>query len=720
MSKNIALIGNPNAGKTTLFNDLTGSTQYVGNWPGVTVEKKEGRLRTHPEITVTDLPGIYSLSPYSPEEVVARNFLLDEHPDVVINIVDGTNLERNLFLTTQIIEMGIPMVIALNFHDVVVKRGDLIDVQRLSDELGVPVVETAATKGTGVAQLIERTLELLDDGADATRVAARHHFSKPVESAIDEVAVIIGGETADETGMHEARWIAIKLFEHDERVIERLNLPATEQARLDAAVGAAEAKLGDDTESIIANERYSFIERVARGSVTRGQTGATFSDKLDRIVTNRWLALPIFAFAMWFVYFVAVSWLGTIATDWTNDTLFAGTLQPAVAAWMEAAGTAEWLNGLVVDGIIGGVGAVLGFVPQLAILFLLLGVLEDSGYMARIAFIMDRLFRRFGLSGKSFIPLMVSSGCGVPGIAATRTIENDSDRRMTVMVTTFVPCSAKLPVIALIAGALFPGQSWVAPSAYFIGILAVLLSGIILKKTRLFSGDPAPFIMEMPPYRMPVPMSLVRHAWERVRGFIVRAGTVIFVAAGLIWFGSNFGFGPDGFGMVEMPDSIFAKLGGFIAPVFAPLGFGTWQAATATLSGLLAKEIIVATLGVLYGFGEVAEDSSELLTRFSTDFTVVSGYAFLVFNLLAAPCVAAIAAMRRELGWKWAGIGLGYMTTLAYLAALIVNQLGSVIFLGTDIGLGTVVAALALAGAIWLLIRPHAVSTQDAGTDSVR
>ena len=720
MSKNIALIGNPNAGKTTLFNDLTGSTQYVGNWPGVTVEKKEGRLRTHPEITVTDLPGIYSLSPYSPEEVVARNFLLDEHPDVVINIVDGTNLERNLFLTTQIIEMGIPMVIALNFHDVVVKRGDLIDVQRLSDELGVPVVETAATKGTGVAQLIERTLELLDDGANATRVAARHHFSKPVESAIDEVAVIIGGETADETGMHEARWIAIKLFEHDERVIERLNLPAPEQARLDAAVGAAEAKLGDDTESIIANERYSFIERVARGSVTRGQTGATFSDKLDRIVTNRWLALPIFAFAMWFVYFVAVSWLGTIATDWTNDTLFAGTLQPAVAAWMEAAGTAEWLNGLVVDGIIGGVGAVLGFVPQLAILFLLLGVLEDSGYMARIAFIMDRLFRRFGLSGKSFIPLMVSSGCGVPGIAATRTIENDSDRRMTVMVTTFVPCSAKLPVIALIAGALFPGQSWVAPSAYFIGILAVLLSGIILKKTRLFSGDPAPFIMEMPPYRMPVPMSLVRHAWERVRGFIVRAGTVIFVAAGLIWFGSNFGFGPDGFGMVEMPDSIFAKLGGFIAPVFAPLGFGTWQAATATLSGLLAKEIIVATLGVLYGFGEVAEDSSELLTRFSTDFTVVSGYAFLVFNLLAAPCVAAIAAMRRELGWKWAGIGLGYMTTLAYLAALIVNQLGSVIFLGTDIGLGTVVAALALAGAIWLLIRPHAVSTQDAGTDSVR
>ena len=534
------------------------------------------------------------------------------------------------------------------------------------------------------------------------------------------MAVIIGGETADETGMHEARWIAIKLFEHDERVIERLNLPAPEQARLDAAVGAAEAKLGDDTESIIANERYSFIERVARGSVTRGQTGATFSDKLDRIVTNRWLALPIFAFAMWFVYFVAVSWLGTIATDWTNDTLFAGTLQPAVAAWMEAAGTAEWLNGLVVDGIIGGVGAVLGFVPQLAILFLLLGVLEDSGYMARIAFIMDRLFRRFGLSGKSFIPLMVSSGCGVPGIAATRTIENDSDRRMTVMVTTFVPCSAKLPVIALIAGALFPGQSWVAPSAYFIGILAVLLSGIILKKTRLFSGDPAPFIMEMPPYRMPVPMSLVRHAWERVRGFIVRAGTVIFVAAGLIWFGSNFGFGPDGFGMVEMPDSIFAKLGGFIAPVFAPLGFGTWQAATATLSGLLAKEIIVATLGVLYGFGEVAEDSSELLTRFSTDFTVVSGYAFLVFNLLAAPCVAAIAAMRRELGWKWAGIGLGYMTTLAYLAALIVNQLGSVIFLGTDIGLGTVVAALALAGAIWLLIRPHAVSTQDAGTDSVR
>jgi len=720
MGKNIALIGNPNAGKTTLFNDLTGSAQYVGNWPGVTVEKKEGKLRTQPEITVTDLPGIYSLSPYSPEEVVARNFLLDEHPDVVINIVDGTNLERNLFLTTQLIEMGIPTVVALNFHDVLVRRGDLIDIARLSDELGVPVIETTATKGTGVAALIERVVQLLDSGKEVSRAASQHHFSKPVEAAIDEVAVLIGGETEDETGMHEARWIAIKLFEHDERVIERLNLPAAEQDRLEAAVTAAEAKLGDDTESIIARERYEFIERVARGSVTRGQTGATFSDKVDRIVTSRWFALPIFAVVMWAVYFIAVSWLGAIATDWANDTLFGGTIQPAVTNWMESIGTAEWLNGLVVDGAIGGVGAVLGFVPQLAILFLLLGVLEDSGYMARIAFIMDRLFRRFGLSGKSFIPLMVSSGCGVPGIMATRTIENDSDRRMTVMVTTFVPCSAKLPVIALIAGALFPGESWVAPSAYFIGILAVLLSGIILKKTRLFSGDPAPFIMEMPPYRMPAPMSLVRHMWERVRGFIVRAGTIIFAAAGAIWFGSNFGFGPEGFGQVEMSESLLAGLGGFIAPIFAPLGFGTWQAATATISGLLAKEIIVATLGVLYGFGEVAEDSTELLTRFSTDFSVVSGYSFLVFNLLAAPCVAAIAAMRRELGWKWMWIGLGYMTALAYLAALIVYQLGSVMFLDGDIGFGTAIAALALAAGVWLLIRPHAVSSEDTDPAALR
>lgn len=716
---NIVLAGNPNSGKTTTFNDLTGSNQSVGNWPGVTVEKKQGRLRNRPDVTVTDLPGIYSLSPYSPEEVVARNYLLDEHPDVVINVVDGTNLERNLFLTTQLIELGIPMVVALNFHDILEKRGDLIEIAKLSEELGVPVFETSATKGTGLTDVVERALAIAEEshanGGHAPSIEPRHRFSSEVEAAIQEVAAIIGGESESETGMHEARWLAIKLFEHDERVIKRLNLSPEDRARLEAAVSAFEDRLGDDTESVIAAERYAFISRVTSGAVRRGQVGTSLTDRIDRIVTNRWLSLPIFAVIMWAVYFISVSWLGTIVTDWTNDTLFGGWIMPSVSEFLASVNTAEWLTALVVDGILGGVGAVIGFVPQLIVLFTLLSILEDGGYMARIAFIMDRIFRRFGLSGKSFIPLMVASGCGVPGIMASRTIENDKDRRMTVMVTTFVPCSAKLPVIALIAGTFFQGQSWVAPSAYAIGIFAVLLSGIILKKTRLFAGDPAPFIMEMPPYRIPDPMNIVLHVWERVRGFLIKAGTVIFIAAGVIWFGSNFGFTDGGFGMVNMTESLFSDVGGFIAPVFAPLGFGTWQAATASIAGLLAKEIIVATMGVLYGIGEVSETSTELAGRLSTDFTVVSGYAFLVFNLLAAPCVAAIAAMRRELGWKWMWIGLGYMTALAYTFAFIINQLGSAIFLGAPIGIGTILAGAAVAVILYLLARPNPPAVKRLG-----
>lgn len=704
MATTIALGGNPNCGKTTLFNDLTGSNQYVGNWPGVTVEKKEGRLRTRPDVTVTDLPGIYSLSPYSPDEVVARDFLLDEHPDVIVNVVDGTNLERNLYLTTQLIEMGIPLVVALNFHDVLERRGDLIDIALLSAELGVAVVEVSAKKQTGISELVESALA----AAASPRAGIAHRFSPAVEASIERVAAQISPGAADGSSLHEARWVAIKLFEHDERVIGRLALSPDQHAKLNDTVATIERELGGDTESVIAEERYAFVGRVAAASVRRAAVGASFSDRVDRIVTNRFLALPIFAAVMWVVYFIAVSWLGSMVTTWTNDTLLAGFVQPHVAGWMAWLGTAPWLTGLVVEGIIGGVGSVLGFVPQLMVLFALLSILEDGGYMARIAFIMDRVFRRFGLSGKSFIPLMVASGCGVPGIMASRTIENVKDRRMTVMVTTFIPCSAKLPVIALIAGALFRGQSWVAPSAYFIGILAVLLSGIILKKTRLFAGDPAPFIMEMPPYRVPDPLSIVLHVWERVRSFITKAGTVIFVMSGAIWFGSNFGITTGGLEMVPMSHSILATLGGFVAPIFAPLGFGTWQAATATITGLLAKELIVATTGVLYGLGDVGAHNSQLASRFAGDFTVVSGYAFLVFNLLAAPCVAAIAAMRRELGWRWMWIGIGYMTTLAYVAAFVINQVGAVAVLGAPLSIGTVLALLALAAGAYLLIRPGA------------
>ena len=543
MAIKLALAGNPNCGKTTMFNDLTGSSQYVGNWPGVTVEKKEGKLRGHQDVIVTDLPGIYSLSPYTLEEVVTRDYIMNEHPDVVINLVDASNIERNLYLTTQVTEMGIPVIIALNMIDIVKKNGDRIDTHKLAAALGCEVIETSAVKGAGSKEVADRAVQMARAGI-MTR--PQHTFSGPVEDALARIREL----AADLVPAENARWYSIKLFERDARVLERLRLPADVKAELETIVSDCEKQFDDDSESIITNERYQYISGLMKSCVQKKNAGMTTSDRIDKVVTNRWLALPIFAAVMFVVYYVSVSWLGTIVTDWTNDTLFAETVQPLVGGWLEAAGAAEWLTGLVVDGIIGGVGAVLGFVPQMFILFFFLSILEDCGYMARVAFIMDRIFRKFGLSGKSFIPMLISSGCGVPGIMATRTIENEKDRRMTIMTTTFIPCGAKLPIIALIAGAVFPEITWMAPATYFFGIFMVILSGVILKKTKMFAGDPAPFVMELPQYHFPAPKGVLIHMWERGKAFIIKAGTVIFVACGVIWFLQNFGFTSGGFGMV--------------------------------------------------------------------------------------------------------------------------------------------------------------------------
>ena len=699
MSIKIALAGNPNCGKTTMFNSLTGSSQYVGNWPGVTVEKKEGKLKGHKEVTIVDLPGIYSLSPYTLEEVVTRNFIINEHPDVIINLVDASNIERNLYLTTQLVEIGIPVIIALNMIDVVKKNGDSIDTRKLSAALGCEVVETSAVKGIGSREVAEKAIAMAKAN---TITIPQHSFSKSVEKAV----VDIGALSKDFIPSSQySRWFAVKLFERDQKVLEGLLFDKTIQDQIEALISGCETEEDDDSESIITNERYNYIGKLVSKCVHKKHQGMTPSDKIDRVVTNRWLAIPIFAAIMFIVYYISISWLGTIVTDWTNDTFFGAIVQPAVGNWLTAVGSADWLNGLIVDGIIGGVGAVLGFVPQMFILFFFLSILEDCGYMARVAFIMDRIFRKFGLSGKSFIPLLIASGCGVPGIMASRTIENEKDRKMTIMVTTFIPCSAKLPLIALVAGAFFPGSPWVAPAMYFMGIIMVIISGVILKKTKLFVGDPAPFVMELPQYHVPGTKGVMIHVWERAKAFIIKAGTVIFVASGLIWFLSNFAWNMQ---MVEQNQSMLADIGHVIAPIFIPLGFGTWQAAVATVSGLVAKENLVGTFGVLYGLKDASENDPTMVKEFAALFTTVGALSFMVFNLLCAPCFAAIGAMKREMGgWKWTLIAVGYQTLLAYVMAFMINQFGNALVLGQGFGIGTALASLILIGIFYLLFRSY-------------
>ncbi len=693
MATKIALAGNPNSGKTTLFNALTGSSQYVGNWPGVTVEKKEGKLRKRPDVIIQDLPGIYSLSPYTLEEVVTRNYLVHDKPDAILDLVDGTNIERNLYLTTQLLELGVPMVVTLNMMDMVEKRGDRIDTEKLAGALGCAVVKISALKETGVFEAAEAALARVEAGE---RQRALIRFSEPVEAALSEIAALIRDKVPEET----LRFYAVKLFERDEKVLEELNPPGLEQI-----IAACEAALDDDSESIITNERYLAIADIVKACVKKEHHHMTASDKIDLVVTDRILALPIFAAVMFLVYYLSVSTIGSWMTGWVNDTLFGEIIPPAVGDWLVSVNAAAWLQSLILDGIIGGVGAVLGFLPQMLVLFMLLAILEDCGYMARIAFIMDRVFRRFGLSGKSFIPMLIGTGCGVPGIMASRTIESDSDRKMTIITTTFIPCSAKLPVIALIAGALFGGAWWVAPSAYFIGISAIVCSGVILKKTKPFIGCPAPFVMELPPYHLPGVKGVLIHTWDRSKSFVKKAGTVIFLACGLVWFLSTFSFSLQ---MVEAEESMLASIGRVIAPLFRPLGWGDWRPAVATLTGLVAKENVVGTFGVLYGFGG-AEGSAEIWAALQASMLPLAAYSFLVFNLLCAPCFAAVGAIHREMGSaKWTFIAVGYQTVLAYAVSLVVYQLGTLLA-GGGFGVGTVFALAALALFIWLLARRPSV-----------
>ena len=796
MALTIALAGNPNSGKTTLFNALTGSNQFVGNWPGVTVEKKEGRLKFDKEVTIADLPGIYSLSPYTLEEVVSRNYLLDTSPDAILNIVDGTNLERNLYLTTQLTELGIPVVIAVNMLDVLEKNGEKINTEALSKELGVPVIEISALKGTRVKEAADMAVSAAKSGTQK----AMSIFSKKAEDYIAQVESIIDG-SVDES---KKRFFAIKLLERDDKILEAMDKPYN----IDSIIAELEADFDDDSESIITNERYEYISGIIGKCISkRSGVKLSVSDKIDRIVTNRILALPIFAAVMFLVYYVSVTTVGTYVTYWTNDGLFGdgwfllgsgraaydeaaaeyedaqaridafigaaeeagidvsdldgenpaaadvvasydvegedgsietvsvtaedfaadtkleepdpsdyGTWVPGVPVIIEGIltniGCADWLSGLILDGIVAGVGAVLGFVPQMLVLFIFLAFLEGCGYMARIAFIMDRIFRRFGLSGKSFIPMLIGTGCGVPGVMASRTIENERDRRMTVMTTTFIPCGAKLPIIALIAGALFGGASWVAPSAYFVGIAAIVISGIMLKKTKMFSGDPAPFVMELPAYHLPTAGSVLRSMWERGWSFIKKAGTIIMLSTIFVWFTSSFGFTENGFGMVDdLSSGILASLGRVIAPVFTPLGFGNWKAAVAAITGLVAKENVVGTFGILYGFAEVAEDGSEIWGTLAADYSMLGAYTFLVFNLLCAPCFAAMGAIKREMNSpKWTAFAIAYQTIFAYVISLCVYQIGMLITEGV-FGLGTAAAFICTAGIIYMLVRPYKEST---------
>ena len=700
MAIKIALAGNPNCGKTTLFNALTGSNQFVGNWPGVTVEKKEGKLKGHKDVTIMDLPGIYSLSPYTLEEVVARNYLINERPDAILNIVDGTNIERNLYLSTQIMELGIPVIMAVNMMDIVEKNGDKIHIDKLAKKLGCEVVTISALKGTGIKEAADKAVQIAQKKGAAVPV---HEFDKDVEAVIRTVESKLGSDIVNE----QKRFFAIKLLEKDDKITEQMKSVPD----VSAEIKQLEDKFDDDTESIITNERYVYISSIIGDCVTKNKKNAmTTSDKIDRIVTNRWLALPIFAVVMWVVYYVSVTTVGTFVTDWTNDVLFGEIIPPAIENLLNAIHCADWLQGLILDGIVAGVGAVLGFVPQMLILFLFLAFLESCGYMARVAFIMDRIFRKFGLSGKSFIPMLIGSGCGVPGIMASRTIENDRDRKMTIMTTTFVPCGAKLPIIALIAGALFNGASWVAPSAYFVGIAAIICSGIILKKTKLFAGDPAPFVMELPAYHWPTVSNVLRSMWERGWSFIKKAGTIILMSTIVLWFLMNFGWVDGSFGMLEaeqLNDSILASIGSVIAPLFAPLGWGDWKMAVAAVSGLIAKENVVGTFGILFGFGEVAEDGAEIWGQLAGSLSTVAAYSFLVFNLLCAPCFAAMGAIKREMNnTKWFFTAIGYQTLLAYVVSLCIYQIGN-LFIGGGFGIGTVVAVLLIIGFVYLLVRPY-------------
>ncbi len=700
MAIKIALAGNPNCGKTTLFNALTGSNQFVGNWPGVTVEKKEGKLKGHKDVTIMDLPGIYSLSPYTLEEVVARNYLINERPDAILNIVDGTNIKRNLYLSTQIMELGIPVIMAVNMMDIVEKNGDKIHIDKLAKKLGCEVVTISALKGTGIKEAADKAVQIAQKKGAAVPV---HEFDKDVEAVIRTVESKLGNDIVNE----QKRFFAIKLLEKDDKITDQMKSVPD----VSAEIKQLEDKFDDDTESIITNERYVYISSIIGDCITKNKKSAmTTSDKIDRIVTNRWLALPIFAVVMWFVYYVSVTTVGTFVTDWTNDVLFGEIIPPAIENLLNAIHCADWLQGLILDGIVAGVGAVLGFVPQMLVLFLFLAFLESCGYMARVAFIMDRIFRKFGLSGKSFIPMLIGSGCGVPGIMASRTIENDRDRKMTIMTTTFVPCGAKLPIIALIAGALFGGASWVAPSAYFVGIAAIICSGIILKKTKLFAGDPAPFVMELPAYHWPTVSNVLRSMWERGWSFIKKAGTIILMSTIVLWFLMNFGWVDGSFGMLEaeqLNDSILASIGSIIAPLFAPLGWGDWKMAVAAVTGLIAKENVVGTFGILFGFGEVAEDGAEVWGQLAGSLSTVAAYSFLVFNLLCAPCFAAMGAIKREMNnTKWFFTAIGYQTLLAYVVSLCIYQIGN-LFIGGGFGIGTVVAVLLIIGFVYLLVRPY-------------
>ena len=782
MAIKIALAGNPNCGKTTMFNDLTGLNQFVGNWPGVTVEKKEGRLKGADDVIIQDLPGIYSLSPYTLEEVVARGYLVNEKPDAILNIVDATNIERNLYLTTQLAELGIPMVIALNMIDVTRKNGDVIQLRKLGEALGCEVVETSALKGMGSQEVAKKAAEL---GRKGGHREPPHVFAGSVEHALAHIEDLITHKDGQEPVHHHhadgsrhegsivephlARWYAIKLFERDEKVQAELNLPKGIQEAIEKAIKDCENEMDDDSESIITNQRYAYISKLVATCVKKGKPkgSLTTSDKIDRIVTNRWLGLPIFVVVMWFVYWVSIQTIGDIVTGFTNDVFVGEWIQAPVMAWLESIGTASWLVGLIGDGIIGGVGAVIGFVPQMLILFIMLGILEDVGYMARVAFIMDRIFRKFGLSGKSFIPMLIGSGCGVPGVMASRTIEQDRDRKMTIMTTTFIPCGAKMPIVGLIAGALFGNSGWVSTGAYFIGVAAVIVSGIMLKKTKMFAGDPAPFVMELPAYHAPVAGNVLRSMWERGWSFIKRAGTVILVSSIFIWFTSSYGWapapvepaaaetavsetevtqetlneaaeaaiaeaeGPVVFGAVENSDqSILGKIGGAVAPVFEPLGFGNWQSTVATVMGLVAKEEVVGVFGVLYGVtdeeGEDAamgivedegmsnEEKSAALSPIAQSFDESSGghgqlaaFAFLIFNLLCAPCFAAMGAIKREMNnGKWTAFAIGYQCLFAYAVALTVYQLG-LLFAGAGFGVGTAVAILLVAFFLYMLLRKN-------------
>ncbi|MDO4711235.1 MAG: ferrous iron transport protein B [Peptostreptococcaceae bacterium] len=699
MNMKIALAGNPNSGKTTMFNELTGSSQYVGNWPGVTVEKKEGKLKGHKDITIVDLPGIYSLSPYTLEEVVARNFIMNEKPEAIINIVDSTNIERNLYLTTQLLEMGTPIVIALNMTDLLEKSGDKIDKEKLSKMLGCPVIETTALRGKGATEVAQKAIELANQKKAPDDVV---RFEDTIEEAIASIEQEIGGQVTEQN----KRWYAVKILENDKKAVEHLTIVAAKQAKFDEIRKEIEEKMDDDMESIITFQRYEFIGKIIESCVMKvSKHRDTTSDKIDRIVTNRVLGLPIFALVMFLVYYVSIATVGAWGTDWVNEVLFGEIVPAKVDAILESLQVADWMVSLIQDGIIAGVGAVLGFLPQMMVLFFMLSLLEDSGYMARVAFVMDRIFRKFGLSGKSFIPMLIGTGCSVPGIMASRTIENERDRKITIMTTSFIPCSAKLPIIALIAGALFDNSAMIGYSAYVVGIATVIISGIMLKKMKAFAGDPAPFVMELPPYHIPSFKGVVIHMWDRAKSFVKKAGTIIFLASALIWFLSSFNWS---FEMVDAQDSILAGIGNVIAPIFSPLGWGDWRASVAAITGLIAKENVVGTFGILYGgLEEVAEDGAEIWDTLRVSFTQLSAYSFLIFNLICAPCFAAIGAIKREMGnARWTWIALGFQTVLAYVLALIFYQFG-MLFTGGGSGIGTIIASVFLIGIFYLLFRPE-------------